>query len=310
MKKGKFSGRILLIVVCLLVFTASYSQDLSGYWQGEFRTDQRFNGRHVTFFMNMVLGQNGRKILGRFANSALDFPNNPDVVYEISGIIGKKDKIPSRLIRNEILYNRLPGETAEYFLSLDQIEYIKNDTMEVLRGYWSANGLMSLRSDGYAGGFWVRKLHNTDSLATHFLIDTSVTYHPDVTIAKDPVSVLIPDLMIKRKNIQQGDVVVNTKSIFLQLYDNGIVDDDSVSIFFNGKLLLSHQRISETPIVLNIELDENNPRNELLLFAENLGRIPPNTALIIVTAGDKRFELFSKADMNENAVLLFRYQPK
>ena len=258
----------------------------------------------------MVLGQNGRKIIGRFANSALDFPNNPDVVYEISGIIGKKDKIPSRLIRNEILYNRLPGETAEYFLSLDQIEYIKNDTMEVLRGYWSANGLMSLRSDGYAGGFWVRKLHNTDSLATHFLIDTSVTYHPDVTIAKDPVSVLIPDLMIKRKNIQQGDVVVNTKSIFLQLYDNGIVDDDSVSIFFNGKLLLSHQRISETPIVLNIELDENNPRNELLLFAENLGRIPPNTALIIVTAGDKRFELFSKADMNENAVLLFRYQPK
>jgi hypothetical protein len=46
------------------------------------------------------------------------------------------------------------------------------------------------------------------------------------------------------------------------------------------------------------------------MFAENLGSIPPNTALIVVTAGNKRYELRSKASLEENAVLLFEYKTK
>jgi hypothetical protein len=49
--------------------------------------------------------------------------------------------------------------------------------------------------------------------------------------------------------------------------------------------------------------------NELVLFAENLGSISPNTAVVIVTAGNKRFELYSKADLQQNAVLKFIYKP-
>lgn len=121
---------------------------------------------------------------------------------------------------------------------------------------------------------------------------------------------LIPELMGKRRNHVENSVEVNTKDITLSVYDNGIVDGDSVSIFFNGKLLLSHQLLTEKPIELHIRLDENRTRNELLLFAENLGSIPPNTALIVVTAGDKRYELFSKANLEENAVMVFEYKPK
>ena len=45
------------------------------------------------------------------------------------------------------------------------------------------------------------------------------------------------------------------------------------------------------------------------MYAENLGSIPPNTALIVVTAGDKRYELRSKASLEENAVLVIEYKP-
>ena len=136
--------------------------------------------------------------------------------------------------------------------------------------------------------------------------DTIVNIKP---VVKKPDSVLIPQQMVQRKNIEEGHVVVNTKNITLNLYDNAIVDGDTISVFFNGKLLLSHQRLTEKPIVINIELDENSLRNEITLFAENLGSIPPNTALIVVTAGDKRYELFSKASLDENAVLVFEYKP-
>jgi len=71
---------------------------------------------------------------------------------------------------------------------------------------------------------------------------------------------------------------------------------------------MSHQLVSEKPIILNLELNENLVKNEIILFAENLGSISPNTALIVVNAGDKRYELFSNADLGKNAVLVIEYR--
>ena len=71
------------------------------------------------------------------------------------------------------------------------------------------------------------------------------------------------------------------------MYDNGEIDNDTVSIFYNKKLLISHKRLSDKPIELNIELDENTTIHEITLYADNLGSIPPNTALVVVTAGNR-----------------------
>ncbi len=81
-----------------------------------------------------------------------------------------------------------------------------------------------------------------------------------------------------------------------------------MSVYFDGKLLVDKQRLSEKAIEVQIELQDNDI-HELTLFAENLGGIPPNTALIVVTAGSKRYELRSSADLKKNAVLLFEYRP-
>ena len=103
---------------------------------------------------------------------------------------------------------------------------------------------------------------------------------------------------------------MNVKTLTLNVYDNAVMDGDTISLFYNGKLLLSHQVLSEKPIVLKVELDEKQTRHEIILFAENLGSIPPNTALIVIYAGDKRYELFASASLEENAVLVFDYVPK
>lgn len=138
---------------------------------------------------------------------------------------------------------------------------------------------------------------------------------PPVITKKDSTPVLkdtasIPNPLTNRKNKEQSHLEVNVKTITLNVYDNAVIDGDTVSIFYNGKLLLSHQRLSEKPIVINLELDEKQVRHEITLFAENLGGIPPNTALVVVYAGNKRYELFSSASLEENAVLVFDYKPK
>lgn len=116
--------------------------------------------------------------------------------------------------------------------------------------------------------------------------------------------------MVERKQTEQSHLTVNTRHINLKLYDNGIVDNDTVSVFYNGKLLVSHQKLSDKAIELNIDLDPSINRHEITMFAENLGSIPPNTSLIVVTAGKKRYELHSKASLVENAVLVFDYKPE
>ena len=123
-------------------------------------------------------------------------------------------------------------------------------------------------------------------------------------------SVAIPKTLSQRKNKEQSFITLNTKSINLKVYDNAIMDGDTVSILYNGKMLLTHQLLSEKGIEINLELDEKQTRHELVLFAENLGSIPPNTALIVITAGGKRYELFASASLEENAVLVFEYKPK
>ena len=129
-----------------------------------------------------------------------------------------------------------------------------------------------------------------------------------VVKAKDTIAVV--KNLDQRKNKEQSRIKVDVKNINLKVYDNAIMDGDTVSILYNGKLLLSHQLLSEKAIVINLELDENQTRHEIILFAENLGSIPPNTALIVITAGKKRYELFASASLEENAVLVFEYRPK
>mgnify|MGYP003411547224 FL=1 len=125
-----------------------------------------------------------------------------------------------------------------------------------------------------------------------------------------PDSIAIPKTLAQRKNKEQKRIVVDVKNINLKVYDNAIMDGDTVSILYNGKMLLTHQLLSEKGIELNIELDEKQTRHEITLFAENLGSIPPNTALVVITAGTKRYELFARASLEENAVLVFEYKPK
>lgn len=127
-------------------------------------------------------------------------------------------------------------------------------------------------------------------------------------IPKD--SIVIPEELTQRKNIEQSLIEVSVKTINLKVYDNAIMDGDTVSIYYNGKMLLNHQPLSEKAIEINLELEEGQTRHEIVLFAENLGSIPPNTALVVITAGDKRYELFASANLQENAVLVFNYKPK
>ena len=125
------------------------------------------------------------------------------------------------------------------------------------------------------------------------------------------VKILKPNIIgfEKRKNNIIKTIVTENESIKLELYDNGDVDGDSVTVFFNNEVLISHKRLTEQPLKLELPIKDNEP-NELVMYADNLGTIPPNTALLIVTDGKKRYEVRITSDLEKSGGIKFVHSKK
>jgi hypothetical protein len=113
----------------------------------------------------------------------------------------------------------------------------------------------------------------------------------------------IKDDFKKRKQIVSKMIEVSSDSVRLSFYDNAEVDGDSISVFLNGKLVVAHQELTERAFNVYVQLDRNLAINEVSMFAENLGKYPPNTALMVISDGDKRYETFLSSDYNGNATI-------
>jgi len=124
------------------------------------------------------------------------------------------------------------------------------------------------------------------------------------TVVKAP-TIPPPAVLVSRTNALVKKIEAGPGDIKIELYDNGQIDGDTVSIYHNNKLILSRVRISEKAITFKITIDENNPHHEIVMVANNLGTIPPNTSLMYVTAGSKRYEVFISSSETSNAKVVF-----
>jgi hypothetical protein len=105
-------------------------------------------------------------------------------------------------------------------------------------------------------------------------------------------------------------IEIENETFKVDLYDNGDIDGDSISLYFNGKLLLSHKRLSDKALSLTLNATDAKNVNELVMYAENLGTIPPNTALMVVTDGSNRYEVRIASDLEKSGVIRFIHKPK
>ncbi|MFT3681320.1 MAG: hypothetical protein QM791_13670 [Ferruginibacter sp.] len=130
-------------------------------------------------------------------------------------------------------------------------------------------------------------------------------------ISKPAEKVAPPSLNFeKRRNDVLKTIEIKNETFKVELYDNGDIDGDTVSLFYNGKLLLAHKRLSDKAISLTLDVKPDNAVNELTMYAENLGEIPPNTALMVVKDGDQRFEVRISSDLKNSGTIHFVHQPK
>lgn len=134
-------------------------------------------------------------------------------------------------------------------------------------------------------------------------VKTTVT----AEIKKTPVDVIAKSAVIEGRKSEFSQVVnFKADSLEFSLYDNGEIDGDTVSVFMNGEVLLAKQGLKSKAIKKTIYITESNEEFTLVLFADNLGKYPPNTGLLVVHDGDDVYNLRFSSDYQKSSGIVFR----
>ncbi len=118
----------------------------------------------------------------------------------------------------------------------------------------------------------------------------------------------VPPAIKQRETDLVKTIVTNSPDIRIELYDNGEIDDDTITVYHNNEVIVRKKRLAAEPIVINIKATVEDSHHEFVMYADNLGRIPPNTALMVLTTGGKRYELTITSSEQKNAKVVIEYK--
>lgn len=124
-----------------------------------------------------------------------------------------------------------------------------------------------------------------------------------MTAAK--ISGVATDISLRKTMVQQT-VNFKSDSLSITLYDNGEVDGDTVSVLLNGNVIMPRQGLSTNAVRKTIYIDPSTDSIQLVMYAENLGSIAPNTGLLVVRDGKDLYEIRFSGDFQKNAAIIFR----
>lgn len=268
----------------LLLPLILFSQNLDGNWKGKLTqesggTRQEYNFELVIVVINGVV--NGTSKISYIDNPKVNatmvfngsFANNEMVVQEYRFLDNNNEQNMSWCIKKMVL--KFSQNTKNMFLT----------------------------------GSWTGKSSYSECAPGKISVSKPIV-NENTTVAEDknnpqPKKVIIPKTVQNRTLKKDGDTLFfNTKQITISVYDHKSEDNDTISLQYNGKWILKNYPLSNIPRKIKLTLQEKQ-LNYLLLFAENLGKIPPNTAAISFD-GLNMEPIILRSDLKQCDVIYFK----
>jgi hypothetical protein len=333
----------LYIILLFGAVTRTPAQSVSGSWYGH--ADVDLSGMHNNYLTELVIKQKGTRVEGIFGyyfrdkyqsffihgrydpkTHEITILNIPVIFYGSVSTENSVDCITN--FRGKVIRSKLGSTVNGTFYHDEKYKYtcpdIKvnyeldktdNQTDSMIEAGPAVATIWKPKDEDYvidvakpAGvSTAIVKTDSTTSGVSALAAPDSVTTMLTVTPSVAAVDAKkLEESFIKRKAIGNHEYMVESDSIRVSFYDNGEIDGDSISVFVNNNLILSHQALSAKAFNLYLHLDSTREVNEISMFAENLGRIPPNTALMVLTDGKNRYEVFMSSSLTENATIALK----
>lgn len=296
-----------LLIALFFVSLHSFSQSIFGYWYGfaNVKTNSLANNYLVELILNPEKGYVKGILNYYFKNTyrSLQVKGNysPSTrqlsLYEIpipyyGSLAGYEVFCPMNL-EATLRVAKAGSNLTGAFISLPKYKYTCRDINFNLK----LNADISKEDSVLTA---IREFKETYQLWKPSLSDTTGAVN---IIPRKVVNYVIEKEYAERENVLAREVEVESDSLKVDIYDNGEVDGDSVSVFFNNRLIAFNQMISTRAVHFDIVLDSLKKINEITLFADNLGSIPPNTALMEISDGKNSYDIHLTSNLEKNATL-------
>lgn len=122
-----------------------------------------------------------------------------------------------------------------------------------------------------------------------------------------PVDIYVGTDTTREVDVQESFTVRN-KRIKITVWDRNEVDGDIVTLFMNDELIKKNLRLKKRKKRFTIKLQPGS--NILVMYAENLGEIPPNTAALQIKDGKKKRNVNLVSDNGKSGAVEIIYVPK
>jgi hypothetical protein len=198
-----------------------------------------------------------------------------------------------------------------------RLKFITNKQKDSLTGSWTA---ASFEDCGAGTGSFARtkpaskEKGHPDSIAA-MLVAVPVSSNKN-EVGKDLPQVVSKEKvkqeaalqqMLARRRTQVQEINLQTPDIKVEIWDNNMVDGDNISLYFNKELIVNRKRLTADPITVHIKAIPGKD-NELIMYANNLGEIPPNTSMMRIYADGKQYDIFMSSDEHTNGMVKFVLQ--
>ncbi|HEV8269944.1 MAG TPA: hypothetical protein VGQ04_01490 [Chitinophagaceae bacterium] len=298
------------LLIALLFTLQVFSQSPTGYWYGA--ANVKLKNTYSNYLVELILEQDNNNVKGVlnyfFKNTYRSIPIRG--TYNSTTRLVYISNIPVSYYGS--YYNR-DVDCAMNFAATLRVSQVNS----VLKG-----SFLSKPEYKYTCPEILFTLTlNTDSLkqdsvkqAIRILKETYQVWRPSEadTIAavkiqpRNVVNYVVSNQYKEREKVVAQELIVDADSIKVDFYDNGEIDGDSISVFLNDKLIAFNRILTTRSVHFDIPLDSTREFNEITMFADNLGSIPPNTALMIVNDGKKRYEIRLTSNLEKNATIRIR----
>ena len=324
--------KFLLLVLIFVLPICVCAQNLTGIWRGEFNIEDKkksINENKFKFELQILQKEGGNLRGVTYTYKSKEYYGKAEFK---GNILWKSNSV----VINELKITEVEkNDKTDICLMFCNLKY-SNDLKgnEILIGTFTSKKISS-NQFCFNGKVFLKKVKSTSFPKEIFLltpikkkIDT-VSYNNSTKIINDNLKQLnlqkvekpqltheqneivlnnpTDELLSKRENILIANIKVSLKDIKILIYDNGIIDNDTISIFLNNSKIIDKKRVSTIPIIFELSFTSQFQKHEIIATAENMGEIPPNTALIIIQAGKERIEVPIMADYKKNAKINIEY---
>ncbi len=281
--------RNLLFLLCLFAGYTCCAQDLNGIWRGTLVQSPGgcFPQYNIELQVNFITTAN------TMSGHAYDYHDITRFVkLDFSGRYNSTTK-RMVIIENDLMETHIPDVCIPCIKTYD-LTWSKSGTEEVLSGECKG------REFGGSNACPPYKIVLKRVAKSDFQVD--IDQKPDLAALEKNLHLKPRSKeLVKTFTVPSGDIK-------LDFYDNAEIDNDTITVLLNGKLLLYRQMLKATPLTIKMNAFPNTDY-EIVMYADNLGSIPPNTALLVVTAGDKKYEVRLASSEEKSAAVIFRYDP-